>query len=577
MAYPQELPLAQLALASNYRTTFIPQEIAEMVISCRALVDGKPRGIIEPLIVRPMKKAGVFQIVCGGKRFRAATEAELPSVPVRVVEMADEDVVEFQLIENLMRSNPHPMQEAEGFSALLAMHKDWNADHLAERVGRDRSYIYKRLQFMELIKPAAAAFREDRISIGHALELSRLPQSKQPEGFGQCFETRWDHKRRERVADPKKMQGRATQSVGDLRNWIREHILCELSAAPWDKSDATLVPKAGACITCPKHTGANTALFEDLAQKGDKCLDRDCFEQKRQAFVDISIKAAPEMPRITLGYEVPPKGIIARSGNGYQLVEKSQQGKCKSAQPAIVASGDKQLGHKVLICLDRDCPVHGTASGTQPRYGYNNKTPQEVAAEKRKRLEQKVREASQRAILKAIAETDGALISEDGILFVCDRVIERIGHDNRRELCAALGLEGIKRKQYNRSDFEKPLNDWIRADGAPEAISFLLAALACNAFYARPYGSEPGRLNQAAKCAGVNAGKLHVAAGKPIREKAAKAKENAAKKKAKAKKTAKSPEAAAFEKLVPAARNAKFHAAVGKRIDKALAAQAAKS
>jgi len=524
MAYPQELALAQLALASNYRTTFIPSEIAEITASALALVGDppKPRGIVEPLIVRPPKKLnGPYEIVCGGKRFRAAGDAQLPAVPVRVIEIADEEVIEFQLIENLIRSNPHPMQEAEGFQALLAMHKDWTADTLATRIGRDRSYVYKRLQFMQLIKPAQVAFREDRIHIGHALEICRLPAKKQPEAFECCFPSHWNG--RKHVHDTK---GKATESVGELRRWIRENLLCDLATAPWPKDDAELVPKAGACTTCPKHTGANTALFDDMAKKGDQCLDADCFAQKRAAFVLVQIDQNPGMPRITLDYSAPPKGVLARDGNGYRLVRPGQ--KCKSAEPAIVAAGDQQVGQKVLICLDRECKTHyvGHYAGGSGA----NRTPAQVAADRRKRLELKIKEATQRAVLQKIADPQEFDV-DDGLLFIGARMIERVGHDNRRELCAALGLEGIKRSQYHGKDFEKPLVDKLKEIRPAARAAFIVAIAACNAFYARGYSSEPARLKEAAAIAGVDVGLVGRVAAKPL-----KLKYEQAQKRAKAKK-----------------------------------------
>lgn len=530
MAYPQELPLTQLVVSKNYRTNFIPSEIAEIAASARALVGTppKPRGIIQPLVVRPTKGRTHFEIVCGGKRFRAAQEAELEFVPVMVREMPDGEVLEFQLIENLQRSNPHPMQEAQGFHDLLAMGKGYTADAIAAKVGKDRSYVYKRLQFMELIKPAQAAFREDRINIAHALHICRLPADKQALAFDQCFESNW--KGNKRVYDT---SGRATTSAKELGQWIRDHLLFDLANAPWDKADATLVAKAGPCITCPKHTGANAALFDDLAKKGDLCLDGDCFESKREAFVKIQVKAHPELPRITLDHKHNvqgklPAGVMAQY-DGYEVVKPAEKAKCTGAEPALIAAGEKQLGVTVLICRSKDCKTHA-AKYTRGGLYRDTKTPQQVSAEKRKRLDEKIKLETQRAVLAEIADPPETDV-DDAVLFLGERLLERIGHDNRRELCAAFGLEGVKKPQYHGADFEKPLLDKLQATPKNGRLALLVSFAAVNAFYSQAYGGREGgnHLKRAAEITGVNIKAIGAATAKPLVAKFAQAKERAKK------------------------------------------------
>lgn len=530
MAYPQELPLTQLVVSSNYRTTFVASEIEEIAASARALVGNppKPRGIIQPLVVRPTKGRTHFEIVCGGKRFRAAQAAELETVPVMVREMPDGEVLEFQLIENLQRSNPHPMQEAQGFHDLLAMGKGYTADAIAAKVGKDRSYVYKRLQFMELIKPAQAAFREDRINIAHALHICRLPADKQKLAFEQCFESSW--KGNKRVHDT---SGRATASAKNLGQWIREHLLFDLANAPWDKADPKLVPKAGPCITCPKHTGANAALFDDLTKKGDLCLDGDCFEAKREAFVKIQVKARPEIPRITLDHKHNvrgklPAGVMAQF-DGYEIVKPAEKAKCTAAEPALIAAGDKQLGVTVLICRSKDCKTHAAKYSSGGIFR-DTKTPQQVSAEKQKRLQEKIKLETQRAVLAKIADPPETDV-DDAILFIGMRLLERIGHDNRRELCAAFGLEGVKKPQYHGADFETPLLDKMQATPKNGRLALLVAFGAVNAFYSQAYGGREGgtHLKSAAEITGVNIKSIGAATAKPLVAKFAQAKERAKK------------------------------------------------
>src|ERR1700720_4609551 len=78
----------------------------------------RSRGVLEPLLVRPVEPER-FEIVAGSRRYRAARIAELQTVPARVREMTDAEALEVQCIENLQREDIHPLEEAQGFRALL--------------------------------------------------------------------------------------------------------------------------------------------------------------------------------------------------------------------------------------------------------------------------------------------------------------------------------------------------------------------------------------------------------------------------------------------------------------------------
>lgn len=535
MAYPNELALEQLTEStSNPRKVFHPDEITEIANSARALVNGIPRGILEPLIVRPKGKH--FEIVAGAKRYRAAGQAQLATVPVRVMELDDEAALEIQLIENLQRSDPHPMEEAEGYHRLLKMDKGYTADTLAEKVGKDRSYIYKRLQFMELIPGAQEAFRENRINIGHALIICREPYDQQHLAFEHCFEEKWNG--RKHVVDTK---GKATETAKELNRWVHEHLHYDLAAAPWDKADPNLVKKAGPCTTCPKQTGANMALFSDLEGKAAQCLDGDCYEGKREAFVKLQVKAQPQLPRITLQSKYYVRGKLPAGTltqyDGYQIVKPN--GKCASAEPAIVAAGDKQLGLTILICRDKSCTTH--AAKSSQRSASVPKSPAEARAAAKARLAEKIKVETQRAALRNIAACP-AIPVKQAMEFLADRLIERVGNDVRRELCKVFNLEPTKKKQSwgaVTKDNEAPLLDAAKKHIHP--LAFLIAVASCDPFYGRPYGGERGQgLKKACELAGVNLAKVQRSVADPLQKKADAARARKADKKpAKAKAAAK--------------------------------------
>jgi ParB family chromosome partitioning protein len=87
--------------------------------------------------------------------------------------------------------------------------------------------------------------------------------------------------------------------VREFAQWIRENVMLTLADAVCE--DAELVPAAGACVTCPKRTGANTALFDDFAQD-DRCMDGRCFKSNVDAHIAIHKQKTEALVQITRAY-----------------------------------------------------------------------------------------------------------------------------------------------------------------------------------------------------------------------------------------------------------------------------------
>src|SRR6202021_3583385 len=95
----------------NPRRTFDEAKLVELAESLRT------QGLIQPITVRPDNDG--YEIVAGARRFRASHLAEMDEVPVRIVQLSDEQAIEWQLIENSQRVDVHPYEEAQGFPRLL--------------------------------------------------------------------------------------------------------------------------------------------------------------------------------------------------------------------------------------------------------------------------------------------------------------------------------------------------------------------------------------------------------------------------------------------------------------------------
>ncbi|OPY87460.1 MAG: putative chromosome-partitioning protein ParB [Syntrophaceae bacterium PtaU1.Bin231] len=147
------------------RKDFDPEEHKSLVASIRK------SGIIQPIVAR--KFDGGYEIIAGERRWRAAQEAGLKSVPVILREAADQDAAVFSLIENLLRANLNPMEEAEAFLRLI---HEFGLSHeaLSATVGKDRSTITNTLRLLKLPKEIREAIAKGTLSAGHARAILAL-------------------------------------------------------------------------------------------------------------------------------------------------------------------------------------------------------------------------------------------------------------------------------------------------------------------------------------------------------------------------------------------------------------------
>ena len=178
----RDLPLALLNESkTNPRRVFDEAALKELAASIRS------QGVLSPLLVRPLAENS-FEIVAGARRYRAAQMAEAATVPVRIVHFSDAEILEAQLVENLIRAEIHPMEEAEGFRALLNLEEPkYSIEQIAARVGKQPSFVAHRLRLIDLIPAAVEAFYANEIGVGHALLLAKLPAEQQKAALSACF------------------------------------------------------------------------------------------------------------------------------------------------------------------------------------------------------------------------------------------------------------------------------------------------------------------------------------------------------------------------------------------------------
>jgi len=135
----------------------------------------REKGILQPILVRPAPgAAGEYQIVAGERRWRAAQRAGLHKVPILVREFDDLDVLEIGIIENVQRADLNPLEEANGYKALMDRFGR-TQDVVALTVGKSRSHVANMLRLLNLPEGVREHLVEGRISIGHARAIASAP------------------------------------------------------------------------------------------------------------------------------------------------------------------------------------------------------------------------------------------------------------------------------------------------------------------------------------------------------------------------------------------------------------------
>jgi ParB family chromosome partitioning protein len=128
-------------------------------------------GILQPLIVRKSIKG--YEIVVGERRYRAAKEADLDTVPVVIRELNEQQMMELAVLENLQREDLTPIEEAAAYQLLLEKLK-LTQDELAKRLGKSRPHIANHVRLLSLPAKIQELISDGKISMGHGRALLGL-------------------------------------------------------------------------------------------------------------------------------------------------------------------------------------------------------------------------------------------------------------------------------------------------------------------------------------------------------------------------------------------------------------------
>ncbi|HRK63331.1 MAG TPA: ParB/RepB/Spo0J family partition protein, partial [Terricaulis sp.] len=126
-------------------------------------------------LVRPFAD-GRYEIVAGERRWRAAQRAGLHSIPAVIRDLNEVEVVEIAIVENVQRTDLNPIEEAQGFQALIDRFGR-TQEEIAEAVGKSRPHIANMLRLLKLPDDIQEMVRDGRLSSGHARAILTAPDS----------------------------------------------------------------------------------------------------------------------------------------------------------------------------------------------------------------------------------------------------------------------------------------------------------------------------------------------------------------------------------------------------------------
>ena len=170
---PAGSDLAHLPLESIHpnprqpRKRFDAEAVSGLSESVRA------QGLIQPVLVRPRAEGG-YELIAGERRWRAARQAGLPTVPAVVRAADDRDTLLLGLVENVAREQLSPVEEARAYATLLDEFS-LSLGEVAERVGRSKPSVSNRLRLLELPDDVLALVEAGDLSEGHARAVLAVP------------------------------------------------------------------------------------------------------------------------------------------------------------------------------------------------------------------------------------------------------------------------------------------------------------------------------------------------------------------------------------------------------------------
>lgn len=333
------IPLDQIRISKTNRKHFNELKMTELAASIKEM------GVAQPILIRPVTPTAdepqIYEVVAGERRFRGSQMAGRTTIPTMIRVLTDLQAAKIQIFENLHREDPHELEEALGYQALMLSH-GYSADQLVTELKKSRSYIYSRLKLCSLAAPLHDPFLDGKIDASTALLLARIPvPDLQVQAYMEIVQPSFKNE---------------PLTVREAQTHIRNRYMLDLTDAIFDIKSASLTD-APACSKCPKRTGNQPEVFPDI--NPDLCTDPDCFANKIGASVENQVRQY-ERKNIPVfrGEEFVEKLQAARNGSGEYVFDATwitaflrHHNTHKSKQPICNVLSKEQLGEPVAYAL----------------------------------------------------------------------------------------------------------------------------------------------------------------------------------------------------------------------------------
>ena len=213
------------------RQTFSPQELAELTASL------KQSGLLQPILVR-RKGDGIYELISGERRWRAAKDAGLETIQAVIRNCGDEESVVLALVENLQRTDLNPMEMARAYHRMMNEF-GLTQDIIAQRVGCERSSIANVVRLINLPSEIQQLIETNQLSMGHAKVLLGLTSQNE--------QVRVAH-----IVVSKVLSVRETEKLIELSSIVKKRGTKELRRTPWSDVEERLQKRFGTKVIIQK-------------------------------------------------------------------------------------------------------------------------------------------------------------------------------------------------------------------------------------------------------------------------------------------------------------------------------------
>jgi ParB family transcriptional regulator, chromosome partitioning protein len=196
-----ETELAHLPLETIHPNPRQPRKHFDHEATASLADSIRTQGLVQPVVVRP-RPAGGFELIAGERRWRAAQEAGVPTVPALVREADDRETLLLGLVENVAREELSAVEEARAY-ALLLDEFELSLGDLAERVGKAKPTVSNRLRLLELPDDVLGLVERGDLTEGHARAVLAVP----------------DHEGRRRLARQIVRRGMSVRAAERAARW----------------------------------------------------------------------------------------------------------------------------------------------------------------------------------------------------------------------------------------------------------------------------------------------------------------------------------------------------------------------